>query len=235
MSPSDVPPTGQPTTALALASVNPQGKALGLRPGDTLLRVDAYAVDGQTKDLLALFKHQPDRPRVLWLRRGAEVWAVLSCTAILGRWRAVSVPDAAGALPAPLPAAQLRNFEVICNADNIYDAQSQKPSVLGLLPPIYMLQMRLWTPLAIWAALSVLCVPLGVIAGGALQALICIYFWRAAPMLVRADRMARGFRLWRVVAARSERDLHRQMVGLAPDLRFFFAAERAVLAGVEAR
>lgn len=230
MSPIDIPRQGQAPGVLALASANPQGKALGLRPGDILLRVDTHAVDGQTKDLLARFKEHPERPRVLWMRRDEKVWPVLARTAILGRWRAMPWPDTAARLPEPLPAARLRNYDVMIGPDDIYDAQPQKPSVLGLVPPLYMLQMRLWTPLAIWAALSVLCVPLGWGAGGALQALICIYFWRAAPMLVRVDRMARGFRLWRVIAARSERDLHRQMVALAPELRFFHAAGRPDLA-----
>lgn len=232
MSPSD--PVLRPT-ALALASVNPQGKSLGLRPGDILLRVDGQAVDGKTKDIQALFRAQPDRARVLWIWRDGQVWPVLGRSAILGRWRVMPRPEGIATLPEHRPAERLQNFDVMIGPDETYDAQPRTPSVMALLPPLYMVQMRLWTPLALWAALALVSVPLGWVAGAALQILVCVYFWRAAPMLVRTDRTARGFRLWRVIAARSERDLHRQMTGLAPDLRFVHAAARPMPKRVEAR
>lgn len=221
MSPSDPAPRA---TALVLASVNPQGKSLGLRPGDILLRVDGQAVDGKTKDIQALFRTQPERARALWIWRDGQVWPVMGRSAILGRWRVLPSPEGSAALPDHRPTERLQNFDVMIGPDETYDAQPRTPSVMALVPPIYMLQMRLWTPLALWVALTLVSVPLGWIAGVALQLLICVYFWRAAPMLVRTDRTARGFRLWRVIAARSERDLHRQMTTLAPELRFVHAA-----------
>lgn len=235
MSTSDTTRQASSGNYLALASVNAQGKALGLRSGDILLRIDTHAVNGQTKDLLARFKENPDRQRALWMRRDGHIWPILVRTPTIGRWRAMSAPEVSLPESGLTPAARLRNFEVMCGPDESYDAQPQRPSVLALLPPIYLIQMRLWAPLAIWAALTALCVPLGWVAGGALQVLISIYFWRAAPMLVRVDRMARGFRLWRVVAARSERDLHRRMSDLAPELRFLHAQSGPVADRVEAR
>ncbi len=222
-------------SALALASVNPQGKALGLRPGDILLRVDGHAVDGKTKDIQALFREHPDRARALWIWRDGQVWPVLGRSAILGRWRVMPKPEVIVTLPDHSPTDRMQNFDVMIGPDETYDAQPRTPSVVALLPPLYMIQMRLWTPLILWAALTLVSVPLGWIAGAALQMLICVYFWRAAPMLVRTDRMARGFRLWRVIAARSERELHRQMTTLAPDLRFVHAPVRSVPKPVEAR
>lgn len=232
MSPTDPSPRA---TALALTSVNPLGKSLGLRPGDILLRVDGQSVDGTIKDIQALFKEQPERARLMWICRDGQVWPILGRSAILGRWRVMPKPEAIAALPEHRPEDRWKNFDVMIGPDESYDAQPRTPSVLALMPPLYMIQMRLWTPLILWAALLLLSVPLGWIAGAALQGLICVYFWRAAPMLVRSDRTARGFRLWRVIAAKSERNLHRQMTTLAPDMRFVHAPARSQPERVVAR
>lgn len=222
-------------TVLALVSVNPQGKSLGLRPGDILLRVDGQSVDGTIKDIQALFRAQPERERALWIWRDGQAWPVMGRSAMLGRWRAVPVPEGLAALPEHRPAQRLRNYELMIGPDDSYDAQPRSPTLIALVPPLYMIQMRLWTPLALWAALTVVSVPLGWIAGAALHLLICVYFWRAAPLLVRADRLARGFRMWRVIAARSEQALHQQMATLAPDLRFVHAPVRPIAQEAEAR
>jgi len=203
---------------LRLDSVNPQGRAFGLRVGDLLLRLDGQAIDGQTATLQARFRDSAEHALCIW--RAGEIWQVLSATPALGRWRSAALPDP---VPSAPPADGLRNWEVMVDAGGRYDVQPCRASWLALLVPIHLIQMRLWGALALWAALSALCLPLGWIAGGMVQALIWLYFWRAAPSLVRADRSARGFRLWRIIAARSEAVLHRQMPDLAPALRFVHA------------
>lgn len=211
---SDAPPGA----CLRLDSVNPQGRALGLRPGDLLLRLDGQEFDGRTATLQARFRDGAEHALCLW--RAGEPWQVLSRTPALGRWRSAASPDPAPGAP---PADALRNWEVMVDPAGRYDVQPCRASWLALLVPLYLIQMRLWGALALWAALCALCLPLGWIAGGLVQAVIWLYFWRAAPSLVRADRGARGFRLWRVIAARGEAALHRQMQGLAPTLRFVHA------------
>src|SRR6056297_3394332 len=203
---------------LRLDSVNPQGRACGLRAGDLLLRLDGQEIDGQTATLQARFRDGAEHALCIW--RAGEIWQVLSATPALGRWRSAALPDP---VPSAPPADGLRNWEVMVDAGGRYDVQPCRASWLALLVPIHLIQMRLWGALALWAALSALCLPLGWIAGGMVQALIWLYFWRAAPSLVRADRSARGFRLWRIIAARGEAGLHRQMASLAPALRFVHA------------
>lgn len=207
-----------PTAALALAAANMQGRALGLRTGDLLLRVDGKCFDGRTRTLLAMFQGTPPPERTLTLRRDDRDWEVQSTTAFLGRWRTVPAPEGLTEVVELPP--RLRNWEVLTTSDGHYDTQPMQPPVMALLVPFYLIGMRLWAPLALWAALSALCLPLGWIAGTAVQALMCLYFWRASPSLVRADRAARGFRRWRVVAAPSERALHQRMATLAPEARF---------------
>lgn len=105
-----------------------------------------------------------------------------------------------------------------------YDVQPQRPPLLALLTPLYLVQMRLWIPLMVWIAVLCLSIPIGWSAGIALQALMSLYFWRLGPNLVRLDRMARGFSLWRVIAARSERDIHAYVKATAPHLHFVYAS-----------
>lgn len=204
---------------LSLVSVRAAGRALGLRPGDMLLRIDGRAFDGRIASLLEAFREAPGGRCALSLRRAGRDWTVLAETPTLGRWRVapcdVAVPD--------IDTRGLRNWEVMTSAARQYDAQPQRPGWGAFLVPVHLVQMRLWPPLAIWVALVLISLPLGWILGGAVQTLVWIYFWRAAPALVRADRAARGYRLWCVMAARSESDLHGQLAAGMPDLRFVHA------------
>ncbi|MFD0857541.1 hypothetical protein [Roseovarius aquimarinus] len=220
--PAGAPPA-PPQGVLALTSVHPAGRALGLRKGDLLTRIDGRACDGRTTTLSAAFRTAPTGRCILEFRRAGRGWCVRADTPALGRWRTV---------PAPAPGPErdlrgLRNWEVMVAPGGQYDAQPQDPGLLPLLAPVHMIHMRLWAPLAIWAALLILCLPLGWLLGGLVQIIAAIYFWRAAPALVRADRVARGYRLWGVVAARSEAMLHRQIADLAPDMPFVHAPPRA--------
>jgi hypothetical protein len=207
-----------PRSCLRLDSVAAPGRAIGLRAGDLLLHLDGQPFDGEIKTLQARFRDGAEHALCLW--RAGETWQVLSGTPALGRWRSAPLPE--GAPGAPLPEG-LRNWEVMVDAAGRYDVQPCRASWAALLVPLHLIQMRLWGALALWAALSALCLPLGWIAGAGVQALVWLYFWRAAPSLVRADRAARGYRLWRIVAARGEGALHRQMASLAPALRFVHA------------
>ena len=205
---------------LFLASVNTQGQALGLRPGDLLIGIDGAPIDGQVSTLRARAPDRPGRAQAFWFLRDGQRWPLLTDSSALGRWRTTRLPEVPPVEALPDTA---RNWDVVCDDLGRYDAQPRNAPLLALLAPVYLLQMRLWSPLAVWLALTAICLPLGWIAGGALQVLICLYFWRAAPMLFRTDRAAGGFRLWRVIAAPSEAALHRRMSILAPNLRFVHA------------
>lgn len=214
--------------ALQLTSLSLRGKGLGLHPGDTLVRIDGKPFDGTVTRLLQSFAGQPDRKRVLWFVRDGLEWPVVAKTAALGQWRSVHLPE--GFSTGALPTIGLRNWDVLVNADGAYDVQPTEASGFAFLAPLYLLQMRLWGPLALWAAVSALALPLGWVAGSALQVLLCLYFWRASPTLMRSDRFARGFRYWRIMAARNERDLHEKMAEIAPGLRFVLMPPKPELA-----
>ncbi len=205
-------------TCLRLAPVNLQGRALGLAPGDLLVRLDGQPLEGPAAQLLKRAQARADTDHLLSLRRDGKEWTVLSPSLTLGRWKAEPCPDPVSASPASIE--RMRNWDVVVNEEGRYDAHPRRAPILALLAPIYLIQMRLWTALAVWGALTLLGLAVGWILGSALQILVCLYVWRAAPVLFRADRGGRGFHLWRVIAAGSETDLHRQVTQLAPNLSF---------------
>jgi len=206
---------------LQLSTASAYARSFGLRRGDALIGIGATPLLGDTRTILTRIKRQSHKPLRLTFRRGAVQWDVICMTAHLGRWTAK--PQTAQ--PAPMVAGHgWHNWDVMVDPDGVYDVQMQRPRLLALLAPLYLVQMRLWGPLAIWVGLALLGAALGPVWGAVIIVLITLYVWRAGPVLVRADRQARGYRLWRVMASRSETDLHRQLRQIAPHLRFAYGA-----------
>ena len=205
-------------TCLKLAPVNLQGRALGLLPGDLLVRIDGKQLEGPAAQLLKQVQAQSDRNHLLGLRREGKDWSVLSSNLALGRWKAEPCPDPVSASDVDIE--RMRNWDVVVSDDGRYDAHPRIAPLFALLAPLYLIHMRLWAALAVWGALTLLGVAVGWLLGSAIQILVCLYIWRAAPILFRADRSGQGFHLWRVIAARSESDLHQQVNNLAPGLSF---------------
>lgn len=217
--------TGSRTqTCLRLAPANLQGRALGLLPGDLLVRLDGKPLDGPATQLLRRVQAQSGRDHLLGLRRNGKDWSVLSSSLALGRWKAEPCEDTITASDARVD--RMRNWDVVVSDDGRYDAHPRRAPLFALLAPVYLIHMRLWAALAVWGALTLLGMAVGWLLGGALQILVCLYVWRAAPTLFRADRTAQGFHLWRVIAARSESDLHRQVRQLAPNLSFVLSRQQ---------
>lgn len=217
-------------TCLKLAPVNLQGRALGLLPGDLLVRLDGKPLEGPASQLLKQVQAQTDREHLLGLRRNGTDWSVLSSSLALGRWKAEPCPDPVSVSDGRID--RMRNWDVMVSDNGRYDAHPRTAPLFALLAPLYLIHMRLWAALAVWGALTLLGVAVGWLLGSAIQILVCLYVWRAAPILFRADRNGQGFQLWRVIAARSESDLHQQISALAPGLSFVLSkADKIPAAG----
>jgi hypothetical protein len=209
--------------ALVLAQAGPLARAYGLRRGDLLVALNGRAIAGDPRAVLAGIKRGDAGPSLLRLRRGGDDWDLIADPRQLGRWRAGRTDRAPGQLPAR---RGLRNWDVMVTPAGVYDVQMQAPRLLAFLVPVYLMQMRLWGPLAIWAAVLLIGLMPGLVWAGIVQVVMAVYIWRAGPMLVRADRQAQGLRLWRVMAAPQEGALHRQLAQMMPDWRFIHLQDR---------
>lgn len=117
----------------------------------------------------------------------------------------------------------LINWEVYQDDNGNYDLQTQRPSTLAIaLTPLWFAQMRLWTPLAIWAATIIVTVPIGIWVVVLTQALAWSYFWNTAPEFFRRDRIERGMTLLQVIAAKNEQRVHLYMKREFPEMRFVY-------------
>jgi hypothetical protein len=217
-------PSGPQGGTLVLMSVNAAGRVLGLRKGDRLELINGQPFDGQSRSLVACCDPHGLRPVLLGFQRDGRHWSVLSTAAKLGHWArgpVVALPHA-GAAQNP---ARHANWLVFSDGVARYDMYPLRPPLMALLAPLHLLQQRLWVPWVLWFGLSILSALLGLVWGVALQLLMALYFWRAAPALFRADRVARGILPVLVVAAPSEAELHAQLRQIMPGQRYALLAQ----------
>lgn len=214
-----------PQRIFELASANYDAARFGLRKGDRLLAVNGKPFLGTPTQLVQrIERRRPGEQIVLRFARGTAIWDLVSTTARFGRWKThdlpADAPEADGAGPeAGLPHVEdLTNWLIYARHDGVYDVCPVKLPWTAMIPPFHFLQLRLWMPLGLYLGLMGLAVPLGALAGPVLAVATHLYFWRAANRLFHLDRSAAGFRLTRLIAARSEKDLHRRMALADPRL-----------------
>lgn len=217
--------TAEPVaTTLRLRAIPPQaaGRALALQSGDVLVAVNGRAFSGDSAALQRRFADRKGRALALGFRRGEAGFTVLSDRADLGQWEAV-----------PLPAGQpdgeridpdaLRNWEILRSSDGLYDLHPLNASALALaLPPLWLLQMRLWVPFATLAAALVAAGLAAIWAVGIVWLAAGLHMRHAAAAYLRLDRRARGLLPHAVHAARTESEAHAAHHRLHPADRFLF-------------
>ena len=218
------PDAPAPAASLLLSDPNPLGRRLGLQAGDRLVAINGGPVDPRPELLRARFT--AGLPAVLQIERNGQSWLILSDTGALGRWRrdsAPMMPDATN----PIDPAHLRNWEILRAPDGRYDVQPVAAPILALIaPPLWLLQTRLWGPLALWAALVLVGLPAGWPAMAGLHAITAVYFWKTGPALWHADRVARGLLPDGVIAASRERAVHAHVQALHPGARYLHLPAR---------
>jgi hypothetical protein len=207
----------------ALSDPTPAARVAGLRDGDLLIAVNGTPFEkagpGPSDRIGAL-----RRPALLSYLRDGHLRMVLTDVDKLGDLVTMPQPEEAGHL-APMQPEVYQNWQVmVSKPDGIYDIHISGPSLLALvLPPFWLIQNRLWVPLAIWVGISLAVVPTGWTGVILCQLALAFYFWRASPTLFRTDRRGQGMMLHDVLAVRSERHLHAQLAQFYPDLRYVFA------------
>lgn len=211
---------------LVLERVNRAGMALGLRSGDLLFHINGHPLDGNLNSIKEQLSGSPMDPPLFGFWRGGQKWLLRSDNASFGRWHTCDLPDCLDAEPS-LPSGRVHNWEIWVAPGGSYDAHALNPGAAAFLVPFYLLQMRLWSAFVVWAAVLLISLTLGWILGSCVQVVVWLYFWRAAPTLVRQEFTARGFRLWRVAAAPSEAALQAELSETAPNLHFVHARSPA--------
>jgi len=192
------------------------GIALRLRAGDVLVALNGVEFHGDVPELQQRFAL--GRRLALTFLRAGQYITVLSQTAELGKWHQKSQELAPGAFKRIDP-DYLSNWEVFRSPDGLYDVQRLDRSLLALCAPVlWLLQMRMWRPLAAWVAMSLFASIAGLWAVAAVQLFMGLLCWRSGPDFVRAERRLRGLDPILILAARSESAVHADVARLHPDL-----------------
>lgn len=211
---------------LANRKVSDAGLALGLRPGDMLLAVNGRTFSEGVKSLNQRFAVARGRQLALTFQRGTAVFMVLSRTPALGSWvEEEGEPQFDGERQDP---EMLTNWDILVTEDGEYDLFPRKPSLMTIVcPPLWLLQARLWAPMAAITSAIVVAGLIWLPLGAIVWALTGFHIRHSGPAMVRADRLSRGMEHSAIVAAMTETQAHESYRKLQPDAQFIFAPKMA--------
>lgn len=200
------------------------GRALGLAAGDILLAVNGRAFTGTPAHLAQRLAERAGKPLAMTFQRGPNRITVLADRADLGVWDSMAAP----ALPEDdmprIDPDRLSNWEVLRDATGRFDVICLAPSsIASLLPPLWLLHMRLWVPFATMVTALIVA---GAVSGYAVPLVwgaLGVHLRHTGPAYLRADRRGRGLRFHSVHAVRSETAAQAAHLALFPNDRSLFA------------
>lgn len=200
------------------------GRGLGLAAGDILLAVNGRAFSGTPAHLALRLAERGGKPIALTFQRGPNRLTVLANRADLGVWDSMAAPEMAEDDSPRIDPDRLSNWEILRDGTGRFDVICLSPSSLAaLLPPLWLLQMRLWVPFATMVTALVVAGAVSVYAVPMVWAALGVHLHRAGPAYLRADRRGRGLRSHAVHAARSEAAAQAAHLALFPNDRSVFA------------
>lgn len=212
------------TLRLGKGKIWPAGQALGLRVGDVLAAVDGAPFRGNAAVLRGMIS-QGRGPLALTFLRGAGSFTVMATRVDFGIWEPATPPAVEPSYPAN--PAQLTNWEILRDTSGTHDLFALAPALSALVVPfLWMMQKRLWLPLAVFVSALAVGVAVQPLAGAVIYLAAGINLRQMAPHYLRAERRSRGFRTVAVIAARSERAAITAYRALDPTARFLFAPEK---------
>ena len=234
---SDDPSTQSPEAevplfTVCLKSLTILGARLLLQPGDILIAVNGAPFAHPETELTNKVSTACRGRCALTFLRGTEEFTVLVTSMDLGTWGVSDAPK--NVERKRIPPGALNNWEIYKNEDGLYDIQVQAPSLMALvLAPLWLAQMRLWTPLSTVSAVLIITLPFGSWIATAVYGICSVYVWRNAQSLFRTDREARGMELYKVIAAPSEKSVHLYCQKQTEQMIFMFSKDATATAHEE--
>lgn len=219
---------GSPKVNLKLANrkLTDAGNALGLKPGDILIAVNGKSFTGDARALNQRFAVARGRQLALTFVRATAEFTVLANHPALGGW--VETNSEIGYDGERQTPELMTNWDIVLTDDGKYDIYPQRPSVMTILcPPFWLMQMRLWAPMAAIAAAIVVSAIIWLPLGAVVWCLAGLHLRSAGGEMVRAERIGRGMVQTAIVAATNETQAHAAYKQLNPDAHFLFAKEPA--------
>lgn len=203
----DTAPQPAELFTVGLKSLTATGARLLLQPGDILIAVNGVPFAHEEKELTAKVSTACKGKCALTFLRDTSEFTLLTTTMDLGVWEKYdAVKNVERKRISP---GALNNWEIYRNEEGLYDLQVKAPSLFALVAaPLWLAQMRLWTPLATICAVLIITLPFGTWMATAVYGISCVYVWRNAQDLFKSDRITRGLEPFAVLAAPNEKSVH---------------------------
>jgi len=200
------------------------GYPFGLLAGDLLIGLNGAPWRGSAIDLHKTVSAYGQQSLLTFLRKGG-VFSILTERADLGLWEMQPVQADLPDLPAP--DKRLRSWDVMADRNGIHDLFPVDASLLALVaPPVWLAQSRLWSGLAVFVAVIVLSLPVGLALVLAVWLVAGLHLWRDGAQHQRVTLQMQGFVRRGILAATSESEAVALWCQLYPETRFCFADTR---------
>lgn len=199
------------------------GRELGLVAGDVLLAVNGRAFTGTPALLAERIYERNGKALVLTFQRGPNSFSILADRADLGIWDSVAAPET---MPEGerIDPDRLQNWEVLRSYDGTFDLQRLAPSMMAtLLPPVWLLNLRLWVPCATLVTGMVVAAAVSPWASAVVWLASGLHLRSAGRFYLRSDRRSRGLGRHSVHAAKSEAEARAAHLKLYPNDHSLFA------------
>ncbi len=190
-----------------------RAKALRLKVGDVIVGIEGKAFNGNIEELLDIFDEIDEQKGSLLTICREDVVFNLVIFGPLGCVFELTKEDVTKKIHDILPNIEFGDiseyvtFELLRNIKSECDVFDTRVSQLGIfLPPIWLIQNRLWQPLI--ATLAIYAVTLSVhwVLFIIATALLALYFRKAQLVLLRSFSLNKEKEIWMIIAAKTMTD-----------------------------
>ena len=208
-----------------------RAKALRLKTGDVIIGIRGEVFNGSVEELLDIFDEIDDQDGgvlTIW-REGFSfnliIYGPLGCIFEFTR------DEITRDINKALPEIQMGNvdelvtFEFLRGIDSRCNVFDTRVSQLGIyLPPIWLIQQRLWEPLVATLAIYVITLTVHWVLFVISAILLALYFRKSQLVLLRSFNLSKGKQIWMVIASKNMIDAQRtarffdQNIVFEPDL-----------------
>ena len=204
-----------------------RAKALRLKNGDVIVGIRGEVFNGSVEELLDIFDEIDDQDGgtlTIW-RDGFSFNLIIYGP--LGCIFEFTPDEITRDINKALPEIQMGNvdelvtFELLRGIDSRCNVFDTRVSQLGIyLPPIWLIQQRLWEPLVATLAIYVITLTVHWVLFVISAILLALYFRKSQLVLLRSFNLHKGKQIWMIIASKNMIDAQRTARLFDPNLTF---------------
>ena len=204
-----------------------RAKALRLKNGDVIVGIRGEVFNGSVEELLDIFDEIDDQDGgilTIW-REGFSFNLIIYGP--LGCIFEFTPDEITRDINKALPEIQMGNvdelvtFELLRGIDSRCNVFDTRVSQLGIyLPPIWLIQQRLWEPLVATLAIYVTTLTVHWVLFVISAILLALYFRKSQLVLLRSFNLHKGRQIWMIIASKNMIDAQRTARLFDPNIVF---------------